>query len=111
MWIKGTHIKMIRGDSETLSISCTRNGESYMEVGDTVYLTIKKSGRVEGKLLQKIVTVSDPNRVIISIDPEDTKSLEYAKYKYDIQLTKKDGTVKTIVPASYFEVEEEITYE
>lgn len=111
MWINGQHITMIRGDSETLSINCTRNGEPYMEVGDTVYLTVKKNGRTEKKLFQKTVIVSDRDRVIISIDPEDTKSLEYAKYKYDIQLTKEDGTVKTIVPSSYFEVKEEITYE
>lgn len=32
-------------------------------------------------------------------------------YRYDIQLTKANGVVKTIVPASDFTIEEEVTYD
>ena len=111
MWLNGTHIAMIRGDSEVLSISCTINGAPYMDAGDTVYLTVKKSGKTEDKLLQKVVTVTNEERVLIKLEPQDTKEVPYGKYKYDIQLSKEDGTVKTIIPSSYFEIKEEITYE
>lgn len=111
MWINGTHIAMIRGDTETLSISCTKDGEPYIEIGDIIYFTVKKSVKTEEKLLQKIITIFKDDKALIEIEPQDTKELKYGKYVYDIQLTKLNGEVKTLVHPSNFEIVGEVTYE
>ena len=37
--------------------------------------------------------------------------MRFRSYYYDIQLTRADGTVKTIIPPSMFTVKGEITYD
>ncbi|MEI6296281.1 MAG: hypothetical protein WCO84_01365 [bacterium] len=114
MNIVGTDISMVRGDSETMTISCT-NSQTNLPVpfvtGDTVYFTVKEDAKFTQKKLQKIVTAFVDGKAIINITPQDTKNLEFKNYVYDIQLTAYDTTVKTIIPISVFAVEKEVTYE
>ena len=104
---------MIRGDSEAIKVSC-RN-ESGVDIplveGDIVYFTVKRSTNTEEKILQKIVTEFTEGVALITIFPEDTKELKTGIYYYDIQLTRADGTVKTIIPPSKFTIKREVTYE
>ena len=110
--IEGTNLYMIRGDTESISISCKKEGESYLDNGDTLYFTVKKSTKTKDILLQKIIKAfTEDNRAIIEIEPSDTKNLEFGSYRYDIQLTKFNGEVKTIVIPSNFVIEGEVTYD
>ena len=113
MRVQGTNISMIRGDSEAIKVSCrNESGDDVPLVeGDIVYFTVKCSPRAEEKLLQKVITEFVDGVALITIEPEDTKELNSGKYQYDIQWTRADGTVKTIVPVSDFVIEGEITYE
>ncbi len=113
MKVRGTSLSMIRGDTETLTVACQNTaGEAVPFVdGDIVYFTVKKSVRDEEKALQKIVTDFLEGEAIIEIYPEDTKHLNFGKYVYDVQLTKANGDIFTIVPASGFSIEGEVTYE
>lgn len=114
MKIRGTEIYMIRGDTEVIRVSMhdIEGQPVAMESGDTIYLTIKTSPYTNEKVLQKIVTeFSGDGEALINIDPADTKSHEPQSYYYDVQLTKADGTVKTIINPSKFHLLPEVTYE
>ena len=113
MKVNGTDLAMIRGDSESITLSL-KDDESVISfvTGDTVYFTVKRSAAVDEIALQKIVTeFNEDGNCIIEIAPDDTKDLEFRSYVYDIQLNRLDGTVTTIVPCSKFVVLKEVTYD
>ena len=113
MEIQGYNISMIRGDTETIKVSCKNDkGKSIpFEYGDILYFTVKQSVNTERKEMQKVITEFSEGIAYINITPDDTKSMGFRNHYYDIQLTRADGTVKTIIPPSMFTVKGEITYE
>lgn len=114
MKIEGTDISMIRGDSESLTISCSNEkGEKIPFVaGDIVYLTVKKSAINVEKAFQIVVTAfTEDGNAIMAIHHNDTKDLSFGIYVYDVQLSKLDGTVKTLIPLSKFVLEKEVTHD
>jgi len=112
--IDGTAITLTRGDSATISVSATIDGTSpptsyTFQVGDKVKFTVKQSAKDTEELISKEITVATAGTSVeISLAPNDTKQLEFGKYKYDIQLTKANGWVDTIVTKSTFKVGDEI---
>ena len=113
MRIEGTDIYMIRGDNESLTISMedAQGNAIPFEEGDTVYMTVKKSTATQEKVMQKTATEFVDGKATFEIEPEDTKELSPYKYVYDIQLTKAEGEVRTLIKPSAFVVEPEVTYE
>lgn len=113
MNVNGQNLSMTRGDSETITVALYDLNETQVpfNTGDTVYFTIKSHPSQTEKILQKIITIFNSGSAIIEIVPNDTKSLPFRKYIYDIQLTRADTTVTTIIPTSIFEILEEVTYE
>lgn len=113
MEIQGYNISMIRGDTETIKISCRdRSGADIpLAEGDIVYFTVKRNTNTEEKTLQKIVTEFTDGVALINIFPKDTRELKTGVYYYDIQLNRANGQVKTIIPPSKFIINEEVTYE
>lgn len=114
MWIDSDNgIHMIRGDSETIIVTCSDNGDVVpFAEGDTIYFTVKEDVDCTAKKLQKIITEFEENgRAIIPINPIDTKDLKFMDYVYDIQFNRADGRVSTIVYPSTFEICGEVTYE
>ena len=113
MRIQGANISMIRGDSEAIKVSC--RDESGADVplveGDIIYFTVKISTNTEEKALQKIVTEFTEGAALITILPKDTRELIPSSYYYDIQLTRANGQVKTIIPPSQFTINAEVTYD
>ncbi len=99
------HIYMTRGDKARFRFNASYGDEDYTpETGDVFTFTVKK-GMGGQALLTK--TIED-NRLIIL--PEDTKNMECGRYCYDVQLTKADGTVETVIPPHIFNLEEEVTF-
>ncbi|HEY5588900.1 MAG TPA: hypothetical protein VIK86_08095 [Candidatus Paceibacterota bacterium] len=113
MKIKGTDISMVRGDSEIITVSCMNsNGINVpLITGDIIYFTIKTNINTSAKILQKIITAFVNGTAIIDISHDDTKDLRFCELKYDVQLTRADGTVTTIIPPSKFSIIGEVTYE
>ena len=113
MEIQGYNILMIRGDTETIKVLCQdiQGNAVPFNIGDILYFTMKKDINVENKILQKIITEFVDGVAYINISPNDTKAIVVGSYYYDIQLTKVDGTVKTIIPPSMFSIRGEVTYE
>ena len=107
MKVNGTNISMIRGDSETITVLCKDQYGTLVDLidGDTVRFTIKENINTEIKTLQKTVTTFPDGIAVITIVPADTKTLKFKEYVYDVQLTRADQSVITIVPPSKFKIE------
>ena len=59
----------------------------------------------------KSPTVFIDGKAIVNLESADTANLKFKTYVYDIQWTKADNSVTTLIPASKFVVTEEVTYE
>ncbi len=104
--LKGNNIEITRGDTGTLRF--VPNNYEFI-YGDILYFTVKRDSDDEEYLFQKKITSFIDNEAVIIIKPEDTSSLEYDTYFYDIQIDTVDGTVNTVIEKSKFKVKEEIT--
>lgn len=102
------HIKMIRGDSEAITVSCEQ--QPFL-AGDKVTFTVRKSKKDTTKYIQKDITEFVEGKALIKIEPSDTAGMDFDNYIYDIQITREDGTVKTIVRPAIFTVELEVSYD
>ena len=113
MKVDGNNITMTRGDSETISIFCRNEDLTIVPLvtGDKIYFTVKTNVHEVIIILQKIITIFTDGKAIVIIAPLDTKELKFKSYVYDVQLTKADGTVSTIIPPSKFIIGGEATYE
>ena len=105
--VEGTTITMTRGDTLLVQVGMTRDGTAYTpEAGDRVRFAVKTelnrkdTDFVEDEpLIEKQIPIET---MILQLDPEDTKSLPFRSYKYDIEITFSDGTVATFICNSDF---------
>lgn len=112
MVITNSSMTMIRGDTEAFYVSCKENGATRSFIaGDKVYFTVKKYASSSEIILQKIIDSFTDGKALIEISPENTSELEIAEYVYDIQITFKDGMVKTVMGPASFSLTAEVTYE
>ena len=109
MTINGNDIRMIRGDTEQLVVTCQLSDgtERPFEEGDTVTITV--AWPLGETVLQKTVTSLQEGAAVILLSHADTNELFPAEYIYDVQLTAKDGTVATIIPPARFVLEGDVT--
>lgn len=105
--VSGTTITLTRGDSFIADISITDQDDNpYIPVeGDSIRFAMKSSYKDAEPLLVKNVPIDTMKLVI---DPEDTKSLAFGRYVYDIELTKDSGEVDTFVTKATFKITEEV---
>lgn len=105
--IKGTTINLTRGDTFMADIKIfQQNGDQYVPIeGDTIRFALKKAINNTEVLIEKDIPIST---MMLVLNPEDTKKLEFGKYIYDIQLTKASGEVDTFITKSVFILDEEV---
>lgn len=115
MTVSGKNISMTRGDTESLIVKqFDKTGGTQTPApfvtGDTVTMTVRED--VESPIaFQTSVTAFDEHGwAVIPIAHSDTAGLDFGSYVYDIQLTRADGTVTTLVTISDFTLTEEVTY-
>lgn len=107
MTINGTEIYMTRGDNESITI--TVDGQELLE-DDIAELTVRQTVRSD-KVIHKTVNPNpDQKSFTISLEPEDTRTLQFGNYIYDIQLTLA-GIVRTVIRPSTFTIGEEVSYD
>ena len=113
MNVSGTDLTITRGDTGAIRVAVSdAEGEPVpLEDGDMIELTVRERLGASGKLLYKKVTEFVGGEALITIYPEDTSNLEFRIYVYDVQLTRANGQVKTIVKPSKFVVGNEVTYD
>lgn len=105
--VNGSNISLTRGDSLILTISIKKNGEDYQPVpGDVIRFALKES--ISDNLMPLIMKNVDIDTMSLTINPEDTKSLEYGTYFYDLELTTTDGYVDTFIGPARFKITEEV---
>ena len=105
MKLNGINISMVRGDSESLTVTCS----TPFSAGDTVYLTVREDAESD-IAMQKIVTEFPDGKAVFIIEPDDTEGLDFGNYVYDIQVTWAGGVVKTLVGPARWRLTEEVTY-
>ncbi len=99
------NITMTRGDSESITVRCS----VPFEDGDTVYFTVREDPESE-IYLQKIIEDFPDGEAVIPLYPEDTEGMDFGSYVYDIQVTRANDTVTTLIMPSKFKLTEEVTY-
>lgn len=101
-------ISLTRGDTFIGKVDIMRNGESYTpEQDDIVQFSLKRNrmDAANAKYLDDnpLITKTIPNdTLVLRIDADDTKALEFGSYTYDINITFEDGTVDTFITAAPF---------
>lgn len=107
-------IRLIRGDSAEIVLTIYQpEGEIFVpEDGDKIIFTLKKDEADENFLLQKKMgegIIRDENTYHLIFNPEDTEHLPWGRYIYDVELERRNGYIDTIIPASSFFVERNVT--
>ena len=105
--LQGTNITMTRGDTARVQVSIANpDGTEYNPMnGDVVRFAMKKSYYDEKPLVLKNIPI---DTLLLTIEPTDTKPLQFGKYVYDIELTQRDGTVNTFITKANIILEEEV---
>ena len=97
---------MTRGDTEQHELALKMDGEVYeMEDGDQINFGVKKSYEDNTCLIEKTYT---ENPFVLSINPEDTKPLDFGTYVWDLQFVAANGYTKTLVAKKDFIITEEV---
>lgn len=101
--IVGTTITLTRGDTFEAQISLTRNGVAYVpEQGDSIRFYVKHNSLNSAgteyldvdPVIEKIV---DMSTLILRLEPDDTKSLGFGYYVYDLEMTFANGDIDTFI--------------
>lgn len=112
--VKGKAITMTRGDTLSLRLHLTLDGEDYAPVaGDVIRFAVKHAAMnderseytdTEPLILKEIPT----DTMVLRLDPADTKELGFGTYVFDIQMTYADGAVDTFLPEGLLKLTPEV---
>ena len=88
-------LTMMRGDSRTFTVTMTDSaGDPYDLTDAVVQFTVDN---LFEKTVGAGIVVSDPETgvAVVTVDPDDTEGAGRRAYRYDVQVTLSDGTVRT----------------
>ena len=102
--INGTKINLTRGDTFKAQISIKQGTQTYNPAnGDVIRFAMKRRYFDEEALITKTI----PNAtLLLELEPEDTKELEFGDYVFDIQITFANGDIDTFISGTLKLVEE-----
>lgn len=103
--INGKTIQITRGDTGIFTLALTSAGQPYDYSNDEVLFTVKRNVNTTEIVFQKTVVYGEN----VTIEPQDTASLSYGNYVYDVQVTS-GAVVDTVITPSVFEVLHEVTF-
>lgn len=107
-------IFLTRGDTLMVQVGIIKDGEQYTpEAGDVVRFALKHASMTQGmkQFLDQtplVLKTIDNDTLILELEPNDTKQLDFGSYKYDIQITFANGEVDTFIPDAYFVLTPEV---
>ena len=100
-------ISLTRGDTANFTLKITdADGSNYDYSEDNVLFTVKTSVYTNEIILQKTVQYGED----IVIEHDDTASLPYGEYWFDVQLTNAAGDVATVITPQKFRLMKEVTF-
>ena len=104
--IANNTIQITRGDTGIFTLALTSAGQPYDYTDDQVLFTVKRNVNTTEIVFQKTVLYGEN----VTIEPQDTASLNYGNYVYDVQVTTASGVVDTVITPSAFVVLPEVTF-
>jgi hypothetical protein len=105
--IKGTKISMTRGDTVRVKFNLKMDGEDYLPSSDDVVRFAVKARWCEKEPL--LIKQIPSDTMVLQLDPEDTKSLPFGQYWYDVQITfGESGDVITFIERAKLRLTEEV---
>ncbi len=104
---KNNTIYLTRGDTFKAVLTITNpDGTEYTPVeGETVRFALKEDVYDDKCLILKEIPL---DTMILIINPEETKELDFGEYVYDIQITRNNGDVDTFITASKLKLTAEV---
>lgn len=112
--INGTSISLTRGDSLRVQVSIMKDGELYSPSGsDTIRFFMKRGTMNEFRTAYKdqsplIEKTIPTDTMLLALDPEDTQSLDFGEYVYDVQITFANSIVDTFINNAKFTILPEV---
>lgn len=98
--IKKNAISLVRGDTLVADL----NIDNYIpQEGDSFRFAMK---RTYNDLEPELIIDIPADTLVLRIESEDTKPLQFGQHVYDIQLTRMDGTVDTFIKGTIKLLEE-----
>lgn len=93
-------ISLTRGDTAFITVQMYDNtGEAFTPSdGDTVYFNVKRRYSDSDVAIKKKVPV---DTMLMELEPDDTKSLQFADYVYEFEYTDSDGHVDTFLNGTF----------
>lgn len=101
MEVSGTCIAMVRGDDDAIKVLVS--GYDLVDDVDVIELKVQKQF-VDEVVIEKKATKFTDNSALITFASEDTSSLQYGTYRYNVRLTYNGGATKTIIGESEFKI-------
>lgn len=104
--LKNGDIQLTRGDTARFTVSITNDEKQpyTIQEDDVMTFAVKSEYTDTTPAIQKKVTGGN----LFHIEPNDTKGLDFGKYKYDVQLTTADGDNYTVVADKIFTIMNEV---
>lgn len=94
------NITLTRGDTLTLTLALTKDGEPYVpEADDVIRFAVSKGYKGEPGYELKLEKVIPNDTLTFTCSSTET-ALDYKVYNYDVEITHGDGCVDTFISAS-----------
>lgn len=107
--VSDNSIVMTRGDTAKILVTIKKksSGEPYEpQPGDTIRFSAKKYTSDKSPVIVKDIPIDTQ---ILTLNPEDTKNLNFGPYHFDVQLIFANGDVDTFIEDSILELRKEIS--
>ena len=99
-------ITLVRGDYFPCTVSMEKNGEPFTPATGSLRFALKKSYRdPDDKVL--INNTIPLDTMLLELEGDDTKSLKFGEYVYDIEYTDAQGRPDTFIRGKFI-IEEEV---
>ena len=105
MEVFGTRLFMIRGDDDAIKVIV--RGYDLIDDIDVIELKVRKPF-IDEVVIEKQATKFTNNSALITFASEDTSSLQYGTYRYNVRLIYNGGATKTIIGESEFKIEKRL---
>ena len=93
------NITLTRGDTLTLTVELTKDGEAYTpEEGDVIRFAVSNVYKNQFGY-ELLISKTIPNDTLTFTVSSDETELDYTEYVYDIEATHSDGCVDTFISA------------
>lgn len=93
------NIVLTRGDTLTLTVELTKDGEPYTpEEGDVIRFAVSNAYKTQFGY-ECLISRTIPNDTLTFTVPATETQLDYKEYVYDVEVTHSDGCVDTFISA------------